>query len=200
MMPALEKFANEQSDSYSLSANLALLRMYAIYPEKTIVRTLSQLLVKAIMRLPSTDFATLLHLIPERLQEDQELATLIALMQHLDGARFQSFWLACDACRSVNLSKVPGFVEAIRKHILRAVHSTCQKVRRSTLAEYLRLDATALDELIDSKVASEGWKVSKAGSETIIQLPKTSHNVLKEQASQTTAFRFEQLAPLLASH
>jgi translation initiation factor 3 subunit K len=57
-----------QSDSYSLSANLALLRMYAIYPEKTIVRTLSQLLVKAIMRLPSTDFATLLHLIPERLQ------------------------------------------------------------------------------------------------------------------------------------
>jgi len=30
---------------------------------------------------------------------------LIALMQHLDGACFQSFWLACDACRSVNLSK-----------------------------------------------------------------------------------------------
>jgi hypothetical protein len=45
-------------------------------------------------------------------------------------------------------SAVPGFVEAIRKHILRAVHSTCQKVRRSTLAEYLRLDATALDELV----------------------------------------------------
>jgi len=57
-----------QGDSYSLSTNLALLRMYAIYPEKTSVRTLGELLVKAIMRLPSTDFATLLHLIPERLQ------------------------------------------------------------------------------------------------------------------------------------
>jgi hypothetical protein len=134
------------------------------------------------------------------LQEEQEIATLVVIMQHLHGARFQSFWMAVDACRTVHLSQVPGFVEAIRNHILRAVHSTCQKVRRSTLGDYLRLDVAALNDLIESKVASEGWNVSKAGSETIIELPKTSHNQLKEQASQTTAFRFEQLAPLLASH
>ena len=57
-----------QSNDYSQSANLALLRIYAIYPEKRSIQTLSQLLMKAITRLPSTDFNTLLHLIPEKLQ------------------------------------------------------------------------------------------------------------------------------------
>jgi len=64
----MPRYCNMQDGNYNLSANLALLRMYSIYPEKTSVHTLSQLLVKAITRLPSTDFATLLHLIPERLQ------------------------------------------------------------------------------------------------------------------------------------
>jgi len=50
--------------------------------------------------------------------------------------------------RIVNGSAVPGFVEAIRNHILRAVHSTCQKVRRSTLGDYLRLDVAALNDLV----------------------------------------------------
>jgi len=32
------------------------------------------------------------------LQEEQEIATLVVIMQHLHGARFQSFWMAVDAC------------------------------------------------------------------------------------------------------
>ena len=39
------------------------------------------------------------------MQEDQEIATLVVLMQHLDSARFQSFWVAADAFRSINLGK-----------------------------------------------------------------------------------------------
>ena len=42
------------------------------------------------------------------MQEDPDIASLIALMQHLDAARYQSFWLGCDAIRSTNLSKGKG--------------------------------------------------------------------------------------------
>lgn len=37
-------------------------------PDKANIKLLSDLLVKAMMQLPSSDFATVLHLIPERLQ------------------------------------------------------------------------------------------------------------------------------------
>lgn len=200
MLPQLESFVKEPG-SYSLPASLALLRTYVTQPDKANIKLLSDLLVKAMMQLPSSDFATVLHLIPERLQEDADIASLIALMQHLDAARYQSFWLACDACRSANLGKVPGFTEAVRKHILRSVKATFQKVTRSTLAEYLRMDGAALDELVEEKVKDEGWKVAKGPSgNTIYILPKMSSSLSSEQTTPSSAFRFEQLAPLLASH
>ena len=51
---------------------------------------------------------------------------LIVLTQHLEGARFQAFWAAADACRDVVVS-VPGYYEAIRAYILTAITATCQK-------------------------------------------------------------------------
>ena len=45
---------------------------------------------------------------------------------------------------------VPGFSESVRRHILRSVAVTFQKVTKATLAEYLRLDGSALDELVSS--------------------------------------------------
>lgn len=52
---------------------------------------------------------------------------------------------------SSHFDAVPGFTEAVRKHILRSVKATFQKVTRSTLAEYLRMDGAALDELVTSQ-------------------------------------------------
>ncbi len=54
--------------TYSLPASLALLRTYVTQPDKADIKLLSDLLVKAMMQLPNSDFATVLHLIPERLQ------------------------------------------------------------------------------------------------------------------------------------
>lgn len=55
-------------ESYSLEASLALLRTYVTQPDRTDIKLLADLLIKAMMQLPNSDFATILHLIPERLQ------------------------------------------------------------------------------------------------------------------------------------
>ena len=47
------------------------------------------------------------------------MAALVALTQHLEGARFRDFWLAQDACRDV-VAGVAGFYEAVR-------HTVAQK-------------------------------------------------------------------------
>ena len=59
--------------TYSLPANLALLRIYATQPDRTDIKLLAELLIRAMMQLPASDFATLLHLIPERLQVSFDL-------------------------------------------------------------------------------------------------------------------------------
>lgn len=121
--------------TYDLDACLTLLRLYSFSPEHVNVRIMSKILIKAMLQLPSPDFALMLHLIPERLQvamfthcslsvkavsprltqveavlvqEEQPLAALIALTQHLEGARFQAFWLAADSCRDIVKSGKPA--------------------------------------------------------------------------------------------
>ena len=47
------------------------------------------------------------------MQDEQPVAALVALTQHLEGARFRDFWLAQDACRDV-VAGVAGFYEAVR--------------------------------------------------------------------------------------
>ena len=87
------------------------------------------------------------------LQEEQPVAALIALAQHLEGARFQAYWQAADACKDV-VGSVPGYYEAVRAYILTAITSTCQKASKGMLAESLRMDSPQLDELVSCSSAS----------------------------------------------
>lgn len=81
------------------------------------------------------------------LQDEQPLAALIALTQHLEGARFSEYWHTADSCKSI-LSSVPGYYDAIRKYILYVISVTCQKVTKGLLAESMRLDESQVDALV----------------------------------------------------
>jgi hypothetical protein len=54
--------------TYDLEANLGLLRLYNFDPNSTSMTLVSQLLAKALMRLPENDFDLYLHLLPDRYQ------------------------------------------------------------------------------------------------------------------------------------
>lgn len=75
------------------------------------------------------------------------MAALIALTQHLEGARFQAYWQAADSCKEI-LESVPGYYDAIRAYIVLAISITCQKFSKQLLGDSLRLDGTALDKLV----------------------------------------------------
>lgn len=60
------------SEGYDLEANLALIRIYVTQPEKAKIWLLGQILVKTMMQLPETDFSTVLHLIPVKMQVRHE--------------------------------------------------------------------------------------------------------------------------------
>lgn len=56
------------SITFSLDANLALLRFYQFSPASAKTGVIVKVLLKAVMQLPSPDFKACVHLIPERLQ------------------------------------------------------------------------------------------------------------------------------------
>ena len=72
---------------------------------------------------------------------------MIALTQHLEGARFTEYWQTADSCKSI-LGSVPGYYDAIRKYILYAISVTCQKVTKTLLADSLSLDEAKVDAMV----------------------------------------------------
>ncbi|XP_042478327.1 eukaryotic translation initiation factor 3 subunit K-like isoform X1 [Macadamia integrifolia] len=68
ILPDLENYVNEQvsSQTYSLDANLCLLRLYQFEPERMSIQIIARILVKALMAMPAPDFSLCLFLIPER--------------------------------------------------------------------------------------------------------------------------------------
>lgn len=202
-LPQLEVAFEDQVDKgqYDLDTSLSLLRQYSFSPEHVNIKIISKILITAMLQLPSPDFALMLHLIPERSQDEQPLAALIALNQHLEGARFQAFWPAADSCRDI-LKSVPGVNDSVRTYILGAISSTYQRVTKSLLADSLRLDGAPLDALIESRTKSDGWRSSSTSNgDTIYILPRTDFNVIKHQAGQggSLGFGLEQVAPVLAA-
>ncbi|CAO2836205.1 unnamed protein product [Amaranthus hypochondriacus] len=68
ILPDLENYVNEQvmTNSYSLDANLCLLRLYQFEPERMSTQIIARILIKALMAMPAPDFSLCLFLIPER--------------------------------------------------------------------------------------------------------------------------------------
>ncbi|EIE27028.1 hypothetical protein COCSUDRAFT_83587 [Coccomyxa subellipsoidea C-169] len=194
----LEENVSDQvkKGTYDVNANLALFRLYNFAPEKANIQAMATVLIKAQMQLPNHDFAQLLHLIPERLQEEQPVAALIALTQHLEGARFQAYWQAADSCRDI-LSSVPGYQDAIRAYIALAISSTCQKFSKQLLGECLMLDGPAITKLIQEK---KGWTETKAqNGREIVLFPRIEQSAVRTQGTAQGGMKIDmaQLGLLL---
>ncbi|CAK0735953.1 hypothetical protein CVIRNUC_000667 [Coccomyxa viridis] len=198
----LESHVDEQvkNGTYNPEANLALLRHYQFAPERSNINCIATMLIKAQMQLPSHDFTQLLQLIPERVQDEQPLSALIALTQHLEGARFPDYWQTADSCKSI-LGSVPGYYDAIRKYILYVISVTCQKVTSSLLAESLRLDEAGVDALMkEHSNGASAWALSQSKTgQTIITFPKIEPSSQRSQGNNAGGFRIDmaQLGALI---
>ncbi|KAK6941237.1 CSN8/PSMD8/EIF3K [Dillenia turbinata] len=174
ILPDLENYVNEQvsSQTYSLDANLCLLRLYQFEPERMSTQIVARILVKALMAMPAPDFSLCLFLIPERVQMEEQFKTLIILSHYLETARFRQFWDEAAKSRHI-VEVVPGFEQAIQAYAIHVLSLTYQKVPRPVLAE----------------VANSGWileKVHGRGHQLIV-LPRNefNHPEVKKSAGES---------------
>ncbi|XP_078441351.1 eukaryotic translation initiation factor 3K [Wolffia australiana] len=187
ILPDLENYANEQvaSQTYSLDANLCLLRHYQFEPERMNIQIVIRILVKALMALPAPDFNLCLFLVPERVQMEEQIKTLIVLSHFLETARFQQFWDEAAKNRHI-LDAVPGFEQAIQAYAVHVLSLTYQKVPRSILAEAVNIEGLVLDRFVEFHVANSGWSVEAKGRGQFVVFPASefNHPELKKNTSE----------------
>ncbi|KAJ6826929.1 eukaryotic translation initiation factor 3 subunit K [Iris pallida] len=174
----LENYVNEQvsSQTYSLDANLCLLRLYQFEPERMSIQIVARILIKALMAMPAPDFSLCLFLIPEHVQMEEQFKTLIVLSHYLETARFRQFWDEASKNRNI-LEVIPGFEQAIQNYAIHVLSLTYQKVPRPVLAEAINVEGPSLDRFLDYQVANCGWALEKGdGCAQLAVLPRNEHN------------------------
>ncbi|CAL5375639.1 unnamed protein product [Camellia sinensis] len=202
ILPDLENYVNEQvsSQTYSLDANLCLLRLYQFEPERMSTQIVARILVKALMAMPAPDFSLCLFLIPERVQMEEQFKTLIVLSHYLETARFRQFW--DEAAKSRHLVEVvPGFEQAVQAYAIHVLSLTYQKVPRSILAEAINIEGLSLDKFLEHQVVNCGWILEKGqGRGQLIVLPRNEFNhpeLKKNSADSIPLEHITRIFPIL---
>ena len=199
----LENYVNEQvsSQTYSLDANLCLLRLYQFEPDKMSSQIVARILVKALMAMPAPDFSLCLFLIPERVQMEEQFKTLIVLSHYLETGRFRQFWDEAAKNRHI-VDAVPGFEQAVQGYAIHVLSLTYQKVPRTVLAEAINIEGLSLDKFLEHQVANYGWVIEKSqGKGQLIVLPKNEFNdpVLKKNSSDSVPLEhITRIFPILS--
>ncbi|KAJ4708833.1 Eukaryotic translation initiation factor 3 subunit K [Melia azedarach] len=189
ILPDLENYVNEQvsSQTYSLDANLCLLRLYQFEPERMNTQIVARILIKALMAMPAPDFSLCLFLIPERVQMEEQFKTLIVLSHYLETGRFRHFWDEAAKHRHI-VEAVPGFEQAIQAYAIHVLSLTYQKVPRPVLAEVINIKGLSLDKFLEHQVTNCGWILEgDQGSGQLIVLPRNefNHPELKKNAADS---------------
>ncbi|KAK4428776.1 Eukaryotic translation initiation factor 3 subunit K [Sesamum alatum] len=199
ILPDLENYVNEQvsSETYSLNANLCLLRLYQFEPERMSTQIVARILIKALMAMPAPDFSLCLFLIPERVQMEEQFKTLIVLSHYLETARFRQFWDEAAKSRHI-LEVVPGFEQAIQAYAVHVLSLTYQKVPRSILAESINIEGLSLDKFIEHHVANSGWAIEKNQNKgQLIILPSNEFNHPELKKSTADGIPLEHITRIL---
>ncbi|XP_058215766.1 eukaryotic translation initiation factor 3 subunit K [Rhododendron vialii] len=203
ILPDLENYVNEQvsSQTYSLDANLCLLRLYQFEPERLSSQIVARILVKALMAMPAPDFSLCLFLIPERVQMEEQFKTLIVLSHYLETARFRQFWDEAAKSRHT-VEAVPGFEHAIQAYALHVLSLSYQKVPRSVLAEAINIEGLSLDKFLEHQATNSSWILEKGqGRSQLIILPQNEFNhpeLKKSTADSIPLDHITRIFPILS--
>ncbi|KAL5182762.1 Eukaryotic translation initiation factor 3 subunit K [Glycine soja] len=182
ILPDLENYVNDQvsSQTYSLDANLCLLRLYQFEPEKMSSQIVARILVK---------------------QMEEQFKTLIVLSHYLETGRFRQFWDEAAKSRHI-VEAVPGFEQAIQGYAIHVLSLTYQRIPRTVLAEAINIEGLSLDKFIEHQVANSGWVVEKSqGRGQLVVLPRTEFNdpALKKNAADSVPLEhITRIFPILS--
>lgn len=148
----LESLVNQQlqSKSYDFQVNKSLLKSYQVNAEVCKPDVICNVLILALMRLPSSNFMSLVFLVPPKLLNDNKISLVFVCAELLERGKYTEFWEEYINAQNVFKAAV-GFVDAIRKIILSNLRSTFVAVPKSLFAQQLGLNDTDVEPFCQNK-------------------------------------------------
>merc|ERR1719343_935768 len=115
ILPDLVRYLEKQfkDGSYDPDANLAILKLYSLFPDEADVAIMERILIKALMAYPDTDFSLCMFQIHEKYHP--QLKDMVQLAQQLEMAKFSKFWKDAEAMEQLKPAK--GWKQAVRSFI-----------------------------------------------------------------------------------
>lgn len=184
----LEGFVQDQVDHpqlYNLDANLAILKLYLIYPKYSKVSITRNILTKALMRLPATDFDLCLCQTPLPLQQnDPTIRALIAAEGRLQTCRFSEFWHFLDTePELVAISSIADMKNSIRRFMAGVIALTYHTITIADLSQLLGLPSSELQQFCQHHLTGQWVFDDKAG---VVTITKSSESVTHGTTKQPT--------------
>jgi len=125
---------------------MILLKIYQFSPEVKNSDVIINILVLAMMRIPSPDFNLCLGLIDVELTEYQNI---LLLNQELETCHFSKFWMGLEnsGCK-FDFTLYAGFLVSMRSYIIGVLLATYQKIQLNLLCEFLNISQKEINVLI----------------------------------------------------
>nr|BAN66209.1 hypothetical protein [Babesia bovis] len=127
-IPALTAYLDEQmekANAYSLDNNVAILKIYTLFPHIADPLVIQKILVQCLTQLPANDFNICFAQVPLPTQEHPVIAKVVALHNLLQNCLFHKFWEEARHNMMDNDDRtfldVPGLRESIRRFVLDVV-------------------------------------------------------------------------------
>jgi len=138
--------------TYDFASNKALLKYYQmslVSNDSAKTDIISDILVLALMRLPSTDFLSLSYLVPGKLATVSPKIKLIQkCADHLERAQYKEFWAEYLIAPHAVFSGAIGFEQTIRQIILNNIGETFRNISKAQLCPMLGFESSSLSSFL----------------------------------------------------
>merc|ERR1712034_46657 len=158
-LQTLEHYVQMQAfeQTYNLGANLAVLKLYQFNPSLFKETVTCQILLKALMNLPHTDFILCKCLIIENHQSSEGVNKVIEFANLLEICEFKQFWNELEQSKDL-IEGINGFEKSIRQFIASVLNVTYQNISKNMLIDLL--GGISEEELVDFS-EQYGWEVNE---------------------------------------
>lgn len=156
-METLEQYAQFQAagSDYDFEANLTLIKLYQFEPNRVNITVTLQVLLKALVNMPTPDFSLLKSVLPPNLQQDEKVKQVVSLHDLLESCQFREVWV--EGGMGQVTENITDFQGQIRQYICSVLEVSYQSVPTQLVRDYLGgLEDSSLSQLAGGR----GWVVA----------------------------------------
>eukprot|EP01012_Entosiphon_sulcatum_P052632 TRINITY_DN7233_c2_g1_i1.p3 TRINITY_DN7233_c2_g1~~TRINITY_DN7233_c2_g1_i1.p3 ORF type:complete len:210 (+),score=52.51 TRINITY_DN7233_c2_g1_i1:908-1537(+) len=189
IIPKLEEYVTQQlkENTFDVEANIALLKLYQLFPERSSTEGIQKVLLKALMNLKDNAFTCAMYLVPQKYHENTSIGNLIQLSNLLELAQYKEFWHKTTELQDITVV-ANGFTPSIRDFIFDVLSITYRTIDTPFLSEALHLQQ---ESELKSYLQLKGLKVESG----FVSFPVNDFTQMRPKVAPQN-IQFEQIAKI----